>query len=214
VQTTNILNGSCGKSYILNLKNLSTGCKKDTSLIIPSFTAIKALFSPNPNLNCIPFENSTVTFLDLSNGALSGNWDINGKSVPYVPGQAISHLFDSPGTYNVTLNAVNEGNCPSSFSLPICILESEDIFIPDIFSPNKDGNNEIFYVRSNGIKEMRFVIYDRWGNKIFESNDVNKGWDGTFNGKNSEAGVYAYFLDVILYTDKKLVKKGDVTLIR
>lgn len=214
VQSSNVLTGIAGKTYMVKIKSLTTGCIKDTSVKIPGYNAIKALFSPNPNLNCVPFENNTITFLDQSNGGKSGTWTFNGTVMTYTPGQSVQCLFATPGTYNVSLNIVNEGNCPSQYSLPICILESTEIFIPDIFSPNKDGSNEKLFVRCNGIREMKFMIFDRWGTKVFESNDVTLGWDGTINGKNAEIGVYAYSLEATMVDDKKIIKKGDVTLVR
>ena len=214
VQNGAVLNGLAGKNYFLKIKNTATGCTKDTSVIIPGWPAIKALFSPEPNLTCIPFEDNTVSFLDLSNGATSGVWTFNGASQTYTPGVTVSHEFKDPGSYNVKLSVVNQGNCPSTYDWSICILESTDIFLPDIFSPNKDGANDVLFVRGNGIKEMVFQIYDRWGNKVFESTDKKIGWDGTYQGKDAEPGVYAYYLNVTMFTDKKLIKKGDITLVR
>jgi len=214
VQTTSVLSGASGKNYILKIKNTVSGCIRDTAVMIPGYAAIQALFSPNPNLSCIPFEDNLVTFLDLSNGALSGTWSFNGTTQTYTPGVAVSYLFNNPGSYNVRLDAVNDGNCPSSYELSICVLESTEIFLPDIFSPNKDGNNDVLYLRGNGVKEMKFQLFDRWGNKVFESSDVNNGWDGTYKGKDAEPGIYAYYLDVLMFNDKKITKKGDITLVR
>jgi gliding motility-associated-like protein len=214
VQNTATLSGFAGKNYLLSVKNTSTGCIKDTSIVVPGWPVIKALFSPEPNLSCIPFEDNLVSFLDLSNGAISGVWTFNGSTQSYTPGVTVTNEFKGPGSYNVTLDVVNQGNCPSSYAWSICILESTEIFLPDIFSPNKDGSNDVLYVRGNGIKEMKFQVYDRWGNKVFESGDTKSGWDGTYNGKDAEPGVYAYYLDATLFTDKKIIKKGDITLVR
>jgi gliding motility-associated-like protein len=214
VQTTNVLNGLSGKNYLLNIKNLTTGCLRDTFVKIPGYGPIKALFTPNPNLNCVPFNENTVTFIDQSNGATSGDWNFNGTVVTYTPGQTVTHLFETPGKYNVTLTVKNEGDCESENSLSICILESTDLFFPDIFSPNKDGANEVLYVRGNGIKELRLLLFDRWGSVVFESTDVNIGWDGTYKGKDCEVGIYAYTLEARLFDNKKINKKGEITLVR
>ncbi|MBK9283940.1 MAG: gliding motility-associated C-terminal domain-containing protein [Sphingobacteriaceae bacterium] len=214
VQTGSILTGTSGKSYQLSIVNTASGCKKDTSIKIPGYDAIKALFSPNPNLSCIPFDENTVSFIDLSNGGSSGMWTFDGTTKTYSPGVGFSHEFKNPGNYTVKLLVSNEGNCTDEFTLPICILENTDIFIPDIFSPNNDGANDVLFVRGNGIKELQFAIYDRWGSKVFESKDKLMGWDGTINGKPAEPGTYAYFLIVKMNNDKEIKQKGDVTLIR
>ncbi len=214
VQTTSVLTGKAGKSYIVRIVNTETGCVKDTSIKIPGYNAIKSLFSPNPNLSCIPFNDNLVSFIDLSNGAINGTWSFGGVTKPYTPGQTIQHEFTQAGTYNVILTVSNEGNCTDQYTIPICILESTEIFLPDIFSPNKDGANDELFVRGGGIKEISFVLYDRWGTKVFETNDVKQGWDGTFKGKDAEPGIYAYFLNVTMLDDKKIIQKGEITLVR
>jgi gliding motility-associated-like protein len=88
------------------------------------------------------------------------------------------------------------------------------IYIPNIFSPNNDGNNDILYVRGENVKELTFSIYNRWGEKVFESHDINKGWDGTQNGKKCEAGVYVYRAEITFKDGKTIMKRGDVTLVR
>jgi gliding motility-associated-like protein len=95
-----------------------------------------------------------------------------------------------------------------------CDTTSDDIFIPNIFSPNGDLNNDVLYVRSHNIKTMDFCIYNRWGEKVFESKDINKGWDGRYNGGACNAGVFVWYLNATLKNDKSIVKKGNVTLIR
>jgi len=95
-----------------------------------------------------------------------------------------------------------------------CDTASDDIYIPNIFSPNGDLNNDILYVRSHNIKTMDFNIYNRWGEKVFESKDINKGWDGTYKNSKCNEGVFVYYLNATLKDNKPIVKKGNVTLIR
>ncbi len=214
VQTTATLTGVSGKNYQVHIRNLATGCSRDTSVKVPGYNAIKALFSPNPNLSCVPFNDNLITFIDLSNGADSGYWNFNGAIVAYTPGIAPQYRFNDPGSFNVTLKVYNKGMCSDMKSLSVCILSSNEIFIPDIFSPNGDGANDVLYVRGNAIKELKFILYDRWGEKVFETHDVNVGWDGTYKGKPVDPAVYAYYVELTTGDDKKIVQKGDITLIR
>jgi gliding motility-associated-like protein len=92
--------------------------------------------------------------------------------------------------------------------------DATEVFIPNIFSPNNDGNNDILYVRSEGIKELEFVIYDRWGEKIFETNDATQGWDGTYKGKELSTAVFSYYVKATSYGGESVEKKGNVTLVR
>jgi gliding motility-associated-like protein len=90
-----------------------------------------------------------------------------------------------------------------------CDTTSDDIFIPNIFSPNGDLNNDVLYVRSHNIKTMDLNIYNRWGEKVFETKDINKGWDGRYNGGACNAGVFVWYLNATLKNDKTIVKKGE-----
>jgi len=91
---------------------------------------------------------------------------------------------------------------------------SESAYIPTIFSPNNDDKNDILFVRSEYIKEMTLSIYNRWGEKVFESRDKGVGWDGTYKGKPCMEGVYTYYLVAIFNDGSKTSKKGTVTLMR
>lgn len=214
VQTGSVLTGISGKNYQLTIINTASGCKRDTSIKIPGYDAIKALFLPNPNLTCIPYDENTVSFIDLSNGGIAGTWLFEGTTKSYTPGVSFSHEFSNPGNYNVTLKINNEGNCTDEYTIPICILETTDIFIPDIFSPNNDGANDVLFVRGNGILEVKFLVFDRWGTKVFETNNLSNGWDGTIKGKLAEPGTYAYFLNAKMNNGKEIKLKGGITLIR
>jgi gliding motility-associated-like protein len=92
--------------------------------------------------------------------------------------------------------------------------ENTEVFIPNIFSPNNDGNNDVLFVRSEGIKELEFVIYDRWGEKIFETTDPTQGWDGTYKGKELSTAVFSYYVKATSYGGEAMEKKGNVTLVR
>jgi gliding motility-associated-like protein len=89
-----------------------------------------------------------------------------------------------------------------------------DIFIPNIFSPNNDGLNDVLYVRGEGIAQLSFVIFNRWGEKVFESNDPHQGWDGMFKGKQAETGVYVYLVEARLENGMTVKRSGNVTLVR
>jgi gliding motility-associated-like protein len=89
-----------------------------------------------------------------------------------------------------------------------------NLFIPDAFSPNGDGNNDKLFVRGNNIQELYFAVYDRWGEKVFETTDKNNGWDGTYKGSSISGAVFVYYCKG-KYTDgKEFKQKGDVTLVR
>ena len=94
------------------------------------------------------------------------------------------------------------------------ICDEPYVFVPNAFTPNGDGKNDILRVRSEIVLEVNFQIFDRWGEKVFETNDLDTGWDGTFRGQPCEPGVYDYFLKVKCFGEIETLKKGNVTLIR
>ena len=88
------------------------------------------------------------------------------------------------------------------------------VFIPNSFTPNGDGMNDILYVRSDILEEMYFVVYSRWGEKLFETAQQEIGWDGTFKKKDCQTGVYDYYFKGKCKDGDELELKGNVTLIR
>jgi len=122
----------------------------------------------------------------------------------------------APGTYLVVVTDSLGCSVTQNFDvLPSATLCYEPvIYVPNVFSPNGDGINDILYVHGQGIETMTFIIYDRWGEKVFESTDPTKGWDGSFRGKQVENGVYVYYLKAHIVTDEDVKYKGNITIVR
>ena len=113
---------------------------------------------------------------------------------------------------------ITDGICTVSDTVLIkvynFICEEPFLFVPNAFSPNGDGENDVLFVRGTLIKEMLFRVYDRWGELIFESQDRFTGWDGNFRDKQMDPDVYDYYLQVTCVDDVETVIKGNITLIR
>ncbi|MBL4657424.1 MAG: gliding motility-associated C-terminal domain-containing protein [Flavobacteriales bacterium] len=132
-----------------------------------------------------------------------------GLSNPFVSNPLASPL----GTTIYTVNVESDG-CFGSDTVIIEVDPECSVFVPDIFSPNGDGNNDVVYVQGKGIKEIHFAVFDRWGKKIFETTDISEGWDGTFKGKKLNSAVFVYYLEAVFISGKEIADKGDITLIR
>jgi gliding motility-associated-like protein len=89
-----------------------------------------------------------------------------------------------------------------------------NIFVPNAFTPNGDGNNDVVYVYSTMIKSINFYVYDQWGEMLFKSTSQSVGWDGTYKGTREPVGTYVYYLDAIMNDGTKANKKGTITLLR
>jgi len=94
------------------------------------------------------------------------------------------------------------------------LCEEPYLYVPNAFSPNGDGENDVLYVRGALIKEMEFRIYDRWGELLFESFDRSSGWNGEFRGKQMDPDTYDYYLRVTCLDDVENIVKGNITLLR
>ena len=116
------------------------------------------------------------------------------------------------------LRMTDDGACPKTDSVRIYVSDLKcgrpNLFLPNAFSPNGDGTNDVLYVRGRNIEKMTFRIFDRWGEKVFESKDPEKGWDGRYQGKVVDPDVYAYYLEVTCTGGKEFFEKGNITLLR
>jgi gliding motility-associated-like protein len=120
----------------------------------------------------------------------------------------------STTTYTVTITDTTD-HCIIIDSVTIYVQEKcGDVFVPDAFSPNGDGQNDVLYVKGVCIKSMDFIIYDRWGNKVFETQDPKVGWDGKYNGQPMNTGTFVYYLQALTNDNKLTTKKGNITLVR
>ncbi len=115
-----------------------------------------------------------------------------------------------------TLTTISQDGCKSEDEMIIKVACPNDIlFVPNAFTPNGDNKNEKFRVRAIGIKELNyFKIYNRWGQLIWETSDLNDGWDGTYNGIKLPPGVYVYYLQALCSGGQNINKQGNITVIR
>jgi trimeric autotransporter adhesin len=107
------------------------------------------------------------------------------------------------------------GGCLPAVSNPVTgQTRTDQVFIPNSFSPNNDGLNDVLRVYSNVIKDMQFTVFNQWGEKIFESSNQSIGWDGTHKNKPQPSGVYIYVCNITLTNGEKIQRKGSVNLVR
>jgi gliding motility-associated-like protein len=115
---------------------------------------------------------------------------------------------------NYKIQAVNEYGCVATDDLNVEITNDWSIYIPNVFTPNYDDNNETFLVYGVGISEIAVTIFDRWGAQIYHDNNQTKGWDGTFKGELCKNDVYVYLVTFKSLDGMKHTKSGHVTLLK
>src|SRR5690606_2626918 len=128
---------------------------------------------------------------------------------------ALTHTYNLVGTYTVSLMIENSGGCQSSAVHEVCVKDATRIIAPTAFSPNGDGINDVFRVRTLGVDEYDLSIFNSWGERVFHTSNPDAGWDGSYRDKPMPLDAYMY---VIRYRNMELNKRemltGNVTLIR
>ncbi len=119
-------------------------------------------------------------------------------------------------TYSVTVT--DENGCTDveiitiTVATPFC--DERDVFIPNAFSPNGDGVNDLLRVRSQYVETGELIIYDRWGEEVFKTNDMDRDWDGTYKGRELAPDAYAYCLRVTCIDGQSYITRGNISIIR
>lgn len=104
--------------------------------------------------------------------------------------------------------------CTATSSVSIFVIVDKQLYIPNLFSPNNDGNNDRFEIFTDAVKLFSLKIFNRWGEKVFETNDHSQGWDGYYNGELAPAGNYVYEFSVTFVDGQTSKRKGSVMLMR
>ena len=193
------------------------GCKD--SITLPTQVVVNK--NPKADFSFTPLEPSNitkfVTFKDSSSLDVVG-WDwITSDGGIYAGSSSVNHSFADSGSYFVTLTATNANGCQDDITKLVYVNADLFVHIPNAFTPNGDPLNSHFGLSgiTQGVAQFKMSIYNRWGQQVFYSDDVNIKWDGTFMGKPAEQGVYVYLLQ---YTNPKQTQwyyfNGEVNLLR
>jgi gliding motility-associated-like protein len=177
------------------------------------------------NTQLVMLDKATIQFYNLSKYGTRYLWDFGDstKSGDF----ELSHTYHAIGTYSVSLHVVSEHNCMDSMLRKdyITVIGTGVLQFPNAFTPSTDGpsdgkydtpdtKNQVFHPFADGVSEYHLEIYDRWGEKIFETNDIEKGWDGYYRNKLCKTDVYIYNAKGKYTNGKTFDKSGNLTLLR
>jgi gliding motility-associated-like protein len=185
--------------YSISMTIVNTfGCTKDTIAV----NYIQVYPKPIAEFTANPWEGTlldpVISFTNLSVGATSYFWDFGDPDDPLNNSVVVnpSHAYEYANVYSVWLVAFNDKGCKDTVMHTVEILAEYALYIPNTFTPDGNGLNDIFQPKGVGIDESSYKMYifDRWGELIFTSDEFRKGWDGTVksSGKQAEQGVYVY----------------------
>lgn len=156
-----------------------------------------------------------ISIKDLSIGTDNWNWDFGDQQIASLA-NPLPHTYSDTGTYLITLITSTQYGCADT-AYKTVIIDPEFVFyIPNSFSPDGDGMNDTFMGKGLFIKEFKMTIFDRWGNSIFISDDINKSWNGKANLGPDIAlqDVYVYVIELKDFKNKNHSYKGIVTLVK
>jgi gliding motility-associated-like protein len=153
------------------------------------------------------------------NVLLNGNYEYQWSPTGSLNNSNIQNPVANPlvtTLYSVTVT--DPFGCTKTGVIELRVIEVEcdsiHVFIPNLFSPNDDGVNDFFNVRSNILESFELIVYDRWGKPVFNTKSLDKSWDGTYKGKNIGPGAFGYYFRGICLGGIEIVRQGNVTIIR
>lgn len=162
---------------------------------------------PNSNMYLPNFD-----FINNSIGADLYEWDMGDNT--YSTNFELEHSYKDTGSYNVILIAKTINNCTDTSNNIVKVDAVTNIYVPNAFTPNGDGDNDIFNVAGYNLNEIELSIFDKWGTLIFFTNDINRGWDGEHKSVPVKTDTYIWKLNVIDGHGKTHNYKGHVSLLR
>ncbi len=176
---------------------------------------------PNANFTAFPQPatelNNQVTFTDQSTGAVSWIWSFGSADSASILQNPI-YTFQDTGTFNVQLIVTNQYGCQDVVTVPIRVNPDYAVFIPNTFTPNGDGINDLFFPMGVGVNMDKFTmhVFDRWGNLIFKTETWPGGWDGTVQGTSRpcQQDTYVYKITTMDPEGARQVYIGHINLIR
>jgi gliding motility-associated-like protein len=192
--------------YTVVITNAS-GCTSSATVAVTQ-NSISAAFTADPTGGVIPLNVNTTNQSTGSGLTYSWNFGNGSNSTDVNP----ATVYNNSGSYTITLIATS-GNCTDTATAVIVVEDNLSLEIPNVFTPNGDGINDLFTIKSTGIKEISLQIFNRWGQKLYEFTGVKAAWDGmTPLGAKCPDATYFYFVKAWGFDDKEIEKHGTVNL--
>jgi gliding motility-associated-like protein len=211
---TNFVTPTSLTNYYVMVKGANGCFKSDTvSINVRSLRAPKARFEAN-HPRCAPgksvFRGELYDYDTICKGEVEWLWDFGDGNFARIANP--THIYESPGEFSVTVNVKNA----ESYQANVSILHPDsclkNIYIPNTFTPNKDGQNDLLYVRGINITKLLFRLYNSWGEEIYRTTSLKEGWDGTYKGKVLSTQTFVFTCDATFYDGSTVFKTGNITL--
>ena len=209
-----VINPTETAEYVANISN-QFGCSLVDTVVVEVVDMDALITEVTPAQDTIYIGNESQ--VNVTDGPFTYDWSPPfGLSDSTIPDPIASP--EETTDYTVTITDAN--GCMTTGLVSIVVLsrgcDEPFIFFPNAFSPNADGENDVLRLRANApfIDEVYWIVYNRWGEKVFEGNDLDDGWDGYCEGELAQPDVYGYYLRVLCTDGEEFIKKGNVTILR
>lgn len=211
--TTSVFNNADAGLYNLTIKDEVDCIKQFTNIIVQATTSP---IDVSAGSDVITDSQTPVVLQAQSEQAISYVWS---------PNEFLSCLLCETTTANpqttqrYIVTARDANGCADKDSINVIIDDSNltkcgEVFVASAFSPNGDGQNDFLGVQGSCVQEVKFEIYNRWGEKVFQTMALNGAWDGTFNGETMNTGVFVYYVTAKLSNGTTVNKKGNVSILK
>ncbi len=169
-------------------------------------------FDPQPAETIL--EDAHIQFENWSSSVdgVTSHWDFDDGSDSDETNP--SHTYTAEGAYDVVLTVETPFGCVHDSSKQVLIRPDVAVYAPNAFTPNGDGINDFFEVKGAGLEKYKLQVYSRWGELMFESNDLSVQWDGTYKGVPVPGGTYVYHIYYTNLIHREYIDKGSVSVIR
>jgi len=125
-----------------------------------------------------------------------------------------SYIFEKANHYPVVLVVKNQWGCTDTIIKLVIVGDEMTLYVPNVFTPNNDGKNDVFQPAGVGFEKYDLTIFDVWGHKVFNSNDITDTWDGMINSELGKSETYIWIIQVTSVSGKEIKREGRVTILR
>ena len=212
--TTSYLANKCKGTYLVTITD-SRGCKASVNGIIGLTEKLPKLALTASDTQIYKTQKVVLTTITNAPDSISYHW-MPEPSIEFPYRAITSARPDTTTTFFVI--ATDKYGCNAMDTITIFVKDFKcdipNVYVPNAFSPNDDKVNDVLFVESKVVDSLYFAIYTRWGEKVFETTDITKGWDGSYKGEKLSSAVFVYYLDATCINRQRLKKKGNISLLR
>jgi gliding motility-associated-like protein len=190
----------------------NTGCADTVTSQVTVYPSPNSEFGMSFSPDVYYLGLSELTLKNLSSGGIQYLWEFGtgDTSNMFEP----SYQYNHPGNYTITLTVTNQWGCRDISRRLLDVKLPEDLYIPNAFTPNGDASNNNFFVVTKNITQLHIDIFDRWGERIYSSDNPEFQWDGSYQGRPVQQGVYIYLLRATGIEGTNFAKEGTVTVLK